>query len=67
MIKRQFATILEPMQRNDGEIFAAGTFFEILRDDGDTVNLCETDILTRLAIGRTICSVDKSKTQIENE
>lgn len=40
-----------------GQRFVAGTVFEVLRHDGDKLNLCEVDLTHPYRVGRTICNV----------
>lgn len=56
LLKRQLVRWLYPLQNNQGDFFPAGTLFEVLREDGDKVNLNEI-IRNYPHIGRTICGV----------
>jgi hypothetical protein len=58
---RRLVVWLFPLRRADGEEFKAGTMFEVLRQDGDKLNLCEIDPCRPFKVGRTICTVSHSE------
>jgi len=45
------------MRTNGGDSFEPGLIYEVLRHDGEVVNLCEIDPCHPVGTGRTICSV----------
>lgn len=55
--QRRLVVWLYPLKRADGEEFEAGTLYEVLRRDGDRVNLCEVDPARPFRTGRTIVRV----------
>jgi len=54
---RRLVCWLYALRRADGEQFAAGTTYEVLRQDGDYLNLCEIDLTYPFRVGRTIVRV----------
>ena len=57
---RRLVVWLYPLRRADGEEFAAGTMYEVLRQDGGYLNLCEIDSAYPFRMGRTIVRVSQS-------
>lgn len=57
---RRLVCWLYPLSRADGEEFSAGAIYEVLRQDGDRLNLCEVDPTYPFKTGRTIVKVSCS-------
>lgn len=56
--ERRIVQYLYPLRNRQGDDFAAGSIFRVLRDNADgTVNLTEVDLADFYAIGRTIAHV----------
>jgi len=54
---RRLVCWLYALRRSDGYEFAPGAIFEVLRQDGDRLNLCEVDPTHPFRIGATVTRV----------